>query len=232
MLSEASARKGANQSFGAIESTDDSAASSMLLRPPFKDRSININPLSITRALSLFRLPSHKHAGAIDRYIYNVLVHTCICAIQHKRMPTKINHKSTWTTLRKWLANDLLVKPLTILDVSQITHTSTKAKIHCVISDIPEEMKDSNFFDGKLWDNNKSIQVYGYDPDVKRRLFTAQTQQNRMVLLSACSVKESRNGTDYLPPPFNIHHLIILLALISIILIIIRQYLINHSLCF
>ena len=45
-------------------------------------------------------------------------------------------------------------------DVSQITHTSPKAKIHCVISEIPEEMKagaGSSFFDGKLSDNKESI---------------------------------------------------------------------------
>ena len=84
-------------------------------------------------------------------------------------------------------------------EVSQITHTSPKAKIHCVISDIPEEMKSgagSSFFDGKLSDSKKSIRVYGYDPDVKRRLFDAQTQQNRTIVLSSCAVKQSRNGTD------------------------------------
>lgn len=83
-------------------------------------------------------------------------------------------------------------------DVSQITHTSPKAKIHCVINEIPEEMKDgagSRFFDGKLSDNKKSIRVYGYGPDIKHKLFSAQTQQSRTVLLSACSVKQSRDGT-------------------------------------
>ena len=81
-------------------------------------------------------------------------------------------------------------------DVSEITHTSPKAKIHCVITDIPDEMKDgagSSFFDGKLSDDKKSIRVYGYDPEVKRKLFNAQSQEKNTVLLSSCSVKQSRD---------------------------------------
>ena len=60
--------------------------------------------------------------------------------------------------------------------VSDVKHTSPKAKIYCVVSGIPEDMKQgsgSSFFDGKLSDNDTSIRVYGYDPDVRRRLFTA-----------------------------------------------------------
>ena len=82
-------------------------------------------------------------------------------------------------------------------DVSSVTHSSPKAKIHCVVSRIPSQMKtgkNSSFFDGRLSDGNKTIRVYGYDPDVRRRLFETQEQTDGTVVLSGCSVKPERSG--------------------------------------
>lgn len=67
-------------------------------------------------------------------------------------------------------------------DVSSVMQTSPNAKIRCVVSEVPDQMKKgngSNFFDGRLSDNSKSIRVYGYDPDVRRRLFDTQKQSDR-----------------------------------------------------
>lgn len=80
-----------------------------------------------------------------------------------------------------------------------VTHTSPKAKIHCIVSEVPENMKkgkNSNFFDGHLSDGNKTIRIYGYNRDVRRKLFGTQETANRTVLLSGCCVKTARNGQD------------------------------------
>jgi hypothetical protein len=84
-------------------------------------------------------------------------------------------------------------------DVSSVTHTSPKAKIHCVVSRVPSQMKtgkSSSFFDGRLSDGNKTIRIYGYDPDIRRRLFDTQQQADRTVVVSGCSIKPERNGQD------------------------------------
>ena len=49
---------------------------------------------------------------------------------------------------------------------------------------------------GRLSDNEKSIRVYGYDPEVRRRLFESQSETDRTIMLSNCSVKTAKNGTD------------------------------------
>ena len=85
--------------------------------------------------------------------------------------------------------------------VSDVTHTSLKAKIHCVVSGIPEEMKQgsgSSYFDGKLSDNERSIRIYGYDPTVRRKLFTSQTQENRAIRLTTAIEKSEKVFT--VPP--------------------------------
>ena len=83
-------------------------------------------------------------------------------------------------------------------NISSVMHTSRKANIHCVLSKVPEEMKKgkrSNYFDGCLPDDEKSIRVYGYDSEVRCELFESQTQPHRTILLSNCSVKMAKNGT-------------------------------------
>ena len=92
--------------------------------------------------------------------------------------------------------------------VSDVTHMSPKAKIHCVISGIPEEMKQgsgSSYFDGKLSDIERSIRIYGYDSTVRRKLFTSQTQENRVILLTGCCIKNARNSTTDLEVFANKH---------------------------
>ena len=92
--------------------------------------------------------------------------------------------------------------------VSDVTHTSPKAKIHCVVHDIPEDMKQgtgSSYFDGKLFDNEGSMRVYGYDPTVRRKLFTSQTEENHAILLTGCCVKNARNSTTDLEVFVNKH---------------------------
>ena len=47
----------------------------------------------------------------------------------------------------------------TVSKCPEVEHTSTRAKIHCVISGIPEDMKQgsgSSFVDGKLSDIHTS----------------------------------------------------------------------------
>lgn len=82
--------------------------------------------------------------------------------------------------------------------VSDVTHTSPKAKIHCIVSGIPEDMKKgsgSSYFDGKLSDDNKSMRVYGYDPGVRRKLFESQTEEPSAIIITGCSVKNARGST-------------------------------------
>ena len=84
-------------------------------------------------------------------------------------------------------------------DVSSVTHTSPNAKIHCVVSKVPEKMrkgKGSDYFDGRLSDGNKTIRVFGYDPEARKRLFNSQQQPPRTVLLSGCTVKTEKYGND------------------------------------
>ena len=57
------------------------------------------------------------------------------------------------------------------------------------------EGKNSTFFDGDLRDDSSSIRVYGYDKDVRRKLFDCQ-KEGETILLSGCSVKKARNGKD------------------------------------
>ena len=92
--------------------------------------------------------------------------------------------------------------------VSNVTHTSPKAKIHCVVSGIPEDMKKgsgSSYFDGKLSDDNKSMRVYGYDPGVRRKLFESQTDETSAIIISGCSVKNARGSSTDLEVFVNKH---------------------------
>ena len=82
--------------------------------------------------------------------------------------------------------------------VSDITHTNPRAKIYCIVSGIPQDMKKglgSSYFDGKLSDNNKSIRVYGYDPGVRRKLFDPQSEEAGMIIIAGCYVKNAKGST-------------------------------------
>ena len=82
---------------------------------------------------------------------------------------------------------------------SLVTHASPNAKIRCVVSKVPSKTKtgkSSPFFGRMPSDGAKTIRVYGYDPDARRRLFEIQEQTDRTVVISGCSIKPEHKGQE------------------------------------
>ena len=81
---------------------------------------------------------------------------------------------------------------------SSVSHTSFKAEIHGILSNVSPDMKKtktSSYFDGEINDEHMSLRIFGYDSNVRRKLFEFQSR-GEPVVLSKCAVKRSRDGKE------------------------------------
>ena len=75
---------------------------------------------------------------------------------------------------------------------------SPNTKIHCVLNNVYPQMKKAkncSYFDGEMTDGEINKCLFGYDADVRRKLFEFQEKESA-VCLSNCTVRRARNGSD------------------------------------